>query len=1192
MLLTKLSLQGFKSFANKTEIRFDPGVTAIIGPNGSGKSNISESVRWVLGEQSAKSLRGTKMEDIIFAGTQSKRPQAYCEVELTLDNTDGLLPVDFSEVQITRRVYRSGESEYLINRAPCRLRDIVDLFRDTGIGREGYSIIGQGRIEEILSPRSEDRREVFEEAVGISKFRARKEEAERKLSATRDNLVRIGDTVDELYARLAPLYEQSETAKHYLKLKDELKGIELNAFLHQYERAKNKMNGFTELIADSIRQVELLQNKASALSASAEEEELRARSMDTLLSDLQRELLELTRQVEKQDGESRLIAERMENIAAQATQARAVQAQERENAVSLQTELASAAQQRAVLDVQLAQKSEALHQHRQELDERLAQISRSESELEDRKEKMLAAMNSLSSAKVRRSRLETMLENIDRQETSFSAALDAAAKELDAIAKDKAQVEKEGTELKARFDLLVAERKALEAEKAHADQALRDASEAHRNAEREQAALHSRLTLLQEMQQGYEGYYTGVRSLLKDCKAGKVHPGILGVVAQLFHVPAQLEKPVEYALGTAMQNIVTTDETAAKAAIEHLHRHNYGRATFLPLTAIKPRLLTAEERAMVRGKGVVGVASELVTTDAKYRSILENLLGRTVITEDMATAIALAKSSRHAFRIITLQGDIIHPGGSMTGGSAQKKESGLLGRSREIEQLRTKLKELAEREARYTQTSASLTADVQKAADALEAALQRSHEADVVYAHFSEQRDTVLQLEQQYREQYDERKAALDELKETRADIASQMEEIDRLQSDLEQDQTMTTAELAAATDALAAMRTEREALTEQANRLQLEYITLEKEREAAVSLYTRTEQAVRSAEAAAAAAKAREQQALADLSKLKQQTGQSSKAVAALRTEANARMEAITTNEQKRDELLQHVKELEAQAAGFQREVTAINDTRHQAELGKSKAETELTAMQNRIWDEYELTYEGALAYKQDVSYTASTRQTDQIRKEIRSLGDVNVNAIEDYKNVKERYDALYTQQQDLLKAEADLSVLIEELMGSMRKQFKSQFTRINKFFSETFVELFGGGTAELRLNGDDVLTCDIDIIAQPPGKKLQMLSLLSGGEKALTAIALMFAILKHKPMPFCLLDEIESSLDEANVDNFANYLKRYADNTQFILITHRKGSMEVCDTLYGVAMEEKGVSKLVSVKLADALEAASKGE
>lgn len=1184
MLLTKLELYGFKSFANRVEIGFDKGVTAIIGPNGSGKSNIAESIRWVLGEQSAKSLRGAKMEDVIFSGTQIKRQMAYCEVQLTLDNSDRLLPVDYSEVQITRRVYRSGEGEYFINRTPCRLRDIVDLLRDTGIGREGYSIIGQGRIDDILSTKSEDRRAVFEEAAGISKYRARKEEAERKLASTRANLVRIGDIVDELSGRLQPLFEQSEVAKQYLKLREELKGIELNAFLHQYDRAKARILAQSEAIADLSKREEGLLAKAAELSAAAAAENEAARRADGLISGRQRELLELTRQVEKQDGESRVLAERAERLQRDADDALKEAAGQDAKAESLKRELESTAAQRDDLEAKLAVLSADVKQREEQLSAKIADITRREEELERRKERIIEAMNRLSSAKVQSSRLQAMMDTLVQREAEIAPAIAAAKRELDELSKEKKAHEE-------KVQSALAALAALESESESAKQAIGRAAELKaeneaklRELERENAALVSRGNLLKEMQRGFEGYYAGVKNLLKDCAKGLVGPGVLGVVAQLLRVPEKLEKPVEYALGAALQNIVTTDENAAKRAIEHLRKNNYGRATFLPLTAIRPRVLTEAERASLKNHpGVLGVASDLVETEPNYKDICENLLGRTIVVEDMAAGISLARDTRHAFRVVTLLGDIIHTGGSITGGSAQKKETGLLGRENEIERVQDRIRAIEKEKSELKEREEQAKEAAKTAAAQMEEIEKRIQESRIALAQQTEKGETLELLFNQYTTHLNERRADAERLKETKEDVQNQLAEIEKLQSSLEDSRQVSEKDAESAQGEIAAMRAKREGLTEELNAARMEHLSLKKEHEALVMQCARLQKEAAGAKAALDAARRKNGEAVLQMEELLKKSGRLGAAITAMRKESEERLELIRESEQKRDESLAHAKELEGLAEDCRKEAETQKDGRHQAELAKSKAETELAAMQNRIWEEYELTYEGAAAYKTGVSFTSSQRQTDQIRKEIRALGEVNVNAIEDYKNVKGRYDELYAQQQDLIKAEGDLSVLIEELLATMSRQFKAQFGRINRFFAETFIELFGGGTAELRLSGEDVLNCDIDIIAQPPGKKLQMLSLLSGGEKALTAIALMFAMLKHKPMPFCVLDEIESSLDEANVDNFANYLKRYANETQFILITHRKGSMEACDSLYGVAMEEKGISKLVSVRLAD---------
>ncbi|MGI6193072.1 MAG: chromosome segregation protein SMC, partial [Christensenellales bacterium] len=1027
MLLTKLELFGFKSFANRVEIRFDKGITAIIGPNGSGKSNIAESMRWVLGEQSAKSLRGAKMEDVIFSGTQVKRQMAYCEVQLTLDNSDRLLPVDYAEVQITRRVYRSGESEYFINRTPCRLRDIVDLFRDTGIGKEGYSIIGQGRIDDILSSKSEDRRAIFEEAAGISKYRARKDEAERKLAATRANLVRIGDIVDELATRLDPLFEQSEVAKQYLKLKEELKAIELNAFLHQYDRAKAKITAQQEQIADLTAREEGLLAKAAELIANAAVEQDAARRMDGLISARQSELLELTRRVEQQDGESRVLTERAERLQQDADDALKLAAEQNQRAESLNQELENLAAQRDETAKKLSDLSVDVQKREQELSSRIDAIAQREEELERRKERIIEAMNRLSSAKVQSSRLQTMMDNLAQREAELLPAIEAAKRDVNEISEEKKEHEEKVRAAAGALSVLQEESEAARKAIEQAAELKAENIAKLRELEREAAALISRENLLREMQRGFEGYYAGVKNLLKDCAKGLVGPGVLGVVAQLMRVPEKLVKPVEYALGAALQNIVTVDENAAKRAIEHLRKNNYGRATFLPLTAIRPRVLTEEERASLKNfHGVLGVASDLVETDPKFKNICENLLGRTVVVEDMASGIALARDTRNAFRIVTLLGDIIHTGGSITGGSAQKKETGLLGRENEIERVQKRIQEIEEEKAKLAEREAQAEQAARAAAAEMERIGRRIQEGRIALAQLAEKGETLELLFNQQSSLLKERLTEQERLRETGEDIKNQLSEIEKLQSSLEDSRQVSEKDAESAQTEIAAMRAEREGLTEQLNAARMEHLSLKKEHEALIAQCERLQKEAAAARAAFEAAKKRNEEAIAQLQELLKKSGRLGETIAAMRKESEERLSQIRESEQKRDESLAHAKELEEQAEECRKEAEALKDSRHQAELAKSKLETELTALQNRIWEEYELTYEGAAAYKTGVSFTSSQRQTDQIRKEIRALGEVNVNAIEDYKNVKARYDELYAQQQDLIKAERDLSVLI----------------------------------------------------------------------------------------------------------------------------------------------------------------------
>ena len=805
MLLTKLELAGFKSFANRTEICFDRGVTGIIGPNGSGKSNISEAIRWVLGEQSARSLRGTRMEDIIFSGTQAKKPLAYAEVTLTLSNEDRLLDVAYNEIAITRRVYRSGESEYFINRTPCRLKDIVELFRDTGIGKEGYSVIGQGRIDEILSNRSEDRRAVFEEAAGISKYRARKEEAERKLAATRDNLVRIGDIVGELQDRLGPLEEQAEVARQYLKLKEELKAIELTAFLHQYDRAHSKIAAQAELIASFSARSAELDLRAGELRRQAEVLTDDANRSDAEISAAQQNMIDLARKVEQQDAETRLCSERMEHLEKEIEACRksAGEAGDTLRALAAEKEETQAAFiKESALQKDAAERSGALAGRAAAANEELAAR---EERLEAEKQKMLDAMNRLSGAKIRASRLEAMLESLEERRAKNALECAAAGEELLALEQEEAEAKAAQQAREDARRALIQKRDAAQQRQEECARATAALAEEYRRQEREKAALESRRRVLFEMKENFEGYYAGVKRLLQDCEKGLAGRGIVGVVANLLRVPAELETAMELTLGTALQNIVAADEGAAKAAIEYLRQKNYGRATFLPLTAIRPRLLTAAERKFLSMPGCLGAACDLVQTEPAYRAVLEHLLGRTVVVERMEDGIRMARASGAAFRIVTLKGDIMNPGGSMTGGSAQNRTGGLLGRERELSELGERLNQCSAALQATVLKQQAAQQQAEEAACALQAEAEALQELGIALAQSAEKAETLTALAAQQRSQLAAKQEEGRQLEAAQADVTEQLAELKRSQSALENSSSLTEAEAAKAGDAIAA---------------------------------------------------------------------------------------------------------------------------------------------------------------------------------------------------------------------------------------------------------------------------------------------------------------------------------------------------------------------------------------------------
>ena len=1182
MRLVKLEINGFKSFARKTEIEFEQGITAIVGPNGSGKSNIADAVRWVLGEQSARALRGAKMEDVIFNGTEQKKPLAYCEVSLTFDNADGKLNTDFSEVTVTRRVYRSGESEYLLNRTPCRLKDISAVFRDTGIGREGYSIIEQGRVEEILSNKSSERRNAFEEAAGVMKYRVRKEEAERKLESTKKNLQRLEDILEELSKQVGPLEEQSAAAREYLRLRDELKEIEINVFLYQYDKLNERLTGLSNTLTQLTGQIETNAALEHSLAAGCAEQEERERAISGAISELQNKLLALSSGVEAKSGESRVFQERMENLIAERTRLEARAAESEARKKELAQSIAAREKELAGNAGKQSAERESFEAQSRRLAEMGAAIAEKETLLEQQKREMIEAMNRISDARSMLSRYEAIRGTLEER----LKAIDGEEVDL----REKAgKLDAEYAEAQKQFEAIQGERKACEAQRAAAIEAvnqtnaqLRTAREAVRTMEQQAEAGRSRLKVLEEMKRAHEGYYASVRNVLRDSERDfELKKRIEGVVAELLRVPEEYETAVEMALGATLQNIVTPTEQDAKYVIEYLRRREYGRATLLPISAMRPRTLDAAERDACRVDGFLGIASELVGYDAKYRSVIENLLGRTVIVKDLDAGIAINRRARSAFRIATVKGDIINPGGAMTGGSTQKREFSLIGREREMEQLKKRMESLAEgleaRAAEASEAEASLGA----ANAAVETAAEALHKKDIELATQKEKLDII-------RKYVEDAHAELEAAALERAQIRDNIENIDEQRraaeadrEGLEEGNFATQEDIRKTQEALSALRAEHAEENERATQRRVALMALEKEQAAAEHERARMQREFAGLSASIDADQRAAEESLAKFAQMQQELAAINTNISAERKEVDAHTERLHAMESERAKHLQSLDELRARRETVAAELGDMQERRHRAELNQNRAQMELQAMQDRIWEDYELTYENAQAFRRQIAITASHIRVDELKKAIRALGDVNVSAIEDYKNVKERYESLHTQCSDLQQAQADLQQLIAELVSTMESEFRRQFERIGENFRTSFTELFGGGRAELLLSDkNDILNCDIEIIAQPPGKKLQLLSLLSGGERALTAIALLFAMLKLKPTAFCILDEIETSLDEVNVSNFAEYVKRYSLDTQFILITHRKGSMEVCNALYGVAMEEKGVSKIVSAR------------
>ncbi len=1183
MRLKKLEIHGFKSFADRTEIVFNQGITGIVGPNGSGKSNIGDAVRWVLGEQSAKVLRGAKMEDVIFNGTAKRKQASYCEVSLTFDNEDGALKSNFAEVMVTRRVYRNGDSDYFLNKTACRLKDILELFRDTGIGKEGYSLIGQGRIDEILSVKSEDRRQIFEEAAGVMTYRVRKEEAERKLARTRENLERVNDILDELSSRVEPLEKQAAVAKEYLELAERLKDLEINIFLIRHDKVKERIAALDKTI-EGLRDV-LSHHEARLNENTAEREQLEEAIalLEEELATARQEHLTATDNLHDMQTAREHTAHQIDSI--QENLARI--AGEKEEALSKRAELQAlfdkGEQDTKQSGEALTQAEAELNAEQKKLDTYLDDAQQKEATLDRHKADILAAMNRLSDAKNQQARQQAICAQMKERLAEIEQAVQEGGEKQTALTAALRAAEKQATEVQEGLNALKDDAVQSEANLRALTLETQETAEKAQNLNAKYQGDVSRLRLLDEMSREMEGYNQSVRKALAYAQGDS---SVRGVVARLMQVPKELETAIDMVLGGALQNIVTEDEEAAKRIIDYLRNNRLGRATFLPMTSVKSRVLNAEERRLLSMPGCLGVASELISYSPEYRGIMENLLGRTVIARDLDSGIPIMRAGRHAFRLVTLTGDVMHSGGSMTGGTAQKSSVSLLGREREMKELRQTIEQDKQQLLSLRESLNGMQARREELKRLRNEALERVHQEEIAVAR---EQERVFNAKA-------ELTAASQQLERTRDARQQLTESIADIERDLAFVQNVTQNETL-----------DREAMDQKTEALQKALFDAREKADAQRDLVTKMR--LQYAELS---------YALDTLQRDKQRRDQEFECLAKRLAELETDRECREIQLQKAQELLKEQEDLcrerealvsaardkvdglEAQRQeknAKQRESVRLSEEIHKAydddsvklhrtELSRDRAENELKVMTDHIFNTYDLTYAMAEEFRTQEKFdlSASEKEAAALRARIRDMGHVNVGAIEEYAATKERFDELTAQQQDLTKAEEDLQTLITRLLSQMEKQFVEEFDKLGEYFKVTFARLFGGGYAELKLTDpDDALNCGIEIIAQPPGKKLQLLSLLSGGERALTAISILFAMLKLKPTPFCILDEIEAALDEANIGYFADYLSEYSQSTQFVVVTHRKGTMERCDALYGVAMQERGVSGMVSVNLQD---------
>ena len=1184
MKLKKLELYGFKSFAQRTEIVFDEGITGIVGPNGSGKSNIGDAVRWVLGEQSAKTLRGASMSDVIFNGTQKRKPLSYCEVSLVFDNDDHALAMEAAEVMVTRRVYRNGESEYYLNRTACRLKDVVDLFRDTGIGKEGYSIIGQGRIDEILSRKSEDRRQVFEEAAGIVKFKARKEEADKKLQRTLENLERVDDILDELTKRLKPLEEQSRNARVYLELYTELKDLDLNLFLIRSDRARARLS---ELESELLTVQTILADTESNLTDKTtrrDETQNRIDQLEEAITKARTELMECAEHVHESQKKISALQSRRETRSENRQRIVREQEEAQERLAEIEKDHA-----RIQADVEkqhslIADAEQILRATQEAAEKAQAKEKEADAALETQKAAVIDQMNRLSDVRNDKTRLNTMQAQMETRlteiEESGGALQEQEAALREALTAVEKQLETENQHQQQCQEKLAQARQASdEADTAYAN--LR-ADVEKQSADMQAAA--SRHNVLTEMTRDMEGYNMAVRRAMTYAKQRGL-TGVKGVLAQLMTVPQAYETAIDMALGAAQQNIVTDTEETAKELINYLRQNRLGRATFLPMSAIRGKTLYGNERNALKLPGCLGVASELVQCAPEYRGIVENLLGRTVIADNLDHGIPIMRAGNHAFRLVTLEGDVMHSGGSMTGGSAQSKVSNLLSRERELKELTAKLQtgraELDKCRQELTQRQQTAQEKRQKVSDAVNAL----HQQEIAVAREQARRESVSADLNTHLQRMQETEQARVQLHQSLEDIRQQLETIEHQRTGAQGDQSAMEQKTIEMQNALVKARAEASA---ENDRLMVRTLQLSDLRHGLSDL-ERDEAHAQQDQAQILREQERREQLLHEMDELDaidENDMKREEAESARRQKEQLRQEsAAQAIEQRRSQAQSDLRDILSDMENLHEAYNRDSEKLHKTELAKARIEGDQKNLQNRIWDTYKLTYAGAEEFRRTpFDEKESDCRAAELQGQIRALGTVNVGAVEEYAETKARVDDLTAQQQDLKRAEMDLRELIERLLIQMRSTFVENFSKMQGYFAETFTRLFGGGHAELKLmDPDDPLNCGIEVNAQPPGKKLQLLSLLSGGERALTAIAILFAMLKLKPTPFCILDEIEAALDDANIGYYADYLKEYSKGTQFIVVTHRKGTMERCNSLFGVAMEEQGVSRMVSVSLQD---------
>lgn len=1181
MYLKSLEVHGFKSFANKMVFEFHNGITAIVGPNGSGKSNVADAVRWVLGEQSAKQLRGAKMEDVIFAGTEMRKPLGFAYVAITINNEDHKLPVPYNEVKIARRVYRSGESEYLLNGTSCRLKDVQEILFDTGIGKEGYSIIGQGQIDKILSGKPDERRELFDEAAGIVKYKKRKAAAEKNLEEEKQNLVRIEDILSELSKQVTPLERQAAKAKEYLKYRDELKNLDINMFLMEYERTGSEL-------LETGRKKEIADNDLDTAKASLEESknqyesfEKQLNNLETVIEEETAELSEKKVQYNNYENNIKVLNEQINAIYQNEKHYKEQIENFNMRKSAFEKELEDYNTQLKKNNEEILKAEKAKEENEVKLKELSEKIAAGQKEIDQCRNSMMEALNEASGIKAEENRLKTLLEQNNIKKAEFTQRViknkSDAAVFNETIEREKAVLD----DVSEKIAGLSATNQEIKQAIAELDIKKENLDKEHRDVQQQFHIENSRLSSLKNMAERYDGFGQSIRRVMEQKEKNS---GIIGVVADIIKVQKEYETAVETALGGSIQNIVTEDVQTAKDMIQYLKKNKYGRATFLPLTNVKAKQEIQAEGIMGQ-KGVIGIASSLVSTDNRFEGLVKYLLGRFIVVDNIDNAVVIAEKYHHTIRIVTKEGDLLNPGGSMSGG-AFKNSNNLLGRRREMEDLEAETGKLKTRLSGIEEALGNIASERQSIAEKsaanekiIQELILKQNTARINYdralSDYKENEDKLSFIHLEAREtekRNDELKQALEQVglklsdndgknksyEDTITLLNGQLDGWHKLEESISQENSAFMLEITS-------LESRRSFISENTGRAKQEIADIEKGIEEAVLNSSSTSQRVLG-----------KQREIADVQA----------EIENIKSSINQLSDGLVKRKEERGELSQKHKNCLAKREELASLVNELDKECFRLNNQKEQLDEKINSYTNYMWEQYELTYHSAEALKTNssLSFNDMKKRIEELKGTIKSLGDVNINAVEQYNELMERYELLTGQHADLTEAAEVLVGIIEELDTEMRKQFEIQFQEISSRFNKVFKELFGGGRGTIELvEGEDILLAGINIIAQPPGKKLQNMMQLSGGEKALAAIALLFAIQSLKPSPFCLLDEIEAALDDSNVGRYADYLHKLTKDTQFIVITHRRGTMNTADILYGITMQEKGVSTLVSVNLLD---------